>query len=115
MFLGAVLLYSASAKVRDRAPFAQTIRELLNELGLDELRMRPRDLAVVFATIEMALGGLLLSGLEPSATTFATAALLTSFAFAGAIGARSEKSISCHCFGSSETGLGLRRSCARRC
>jgi uncharacterized membrane protein YphA (DoxX/SURF4 family) len=105
VFLGVIFLYSGTTKVRDRAPFEHTLQELIDVIGLNTRRVA-RPAALVVSTVEIALGGVLLSGREPLAAALATVALLALFIAVSAIAARSGRDMSCNCFGSSNAHLG---------
>ncbi|MBA3736264.1 MAG: DoxX family membrane protein [Actinobacteria bacterium] len=106
VFLSAVFLYSGTTKLTDRDPFEHTLQEVMDAIGLNLRWAVARQATLVFATVETALGCLLLSGREPLAATLATIALLALFVSVSAIAGRSGRDISCNCFGSSDSHLG---------
>jgi hypothetical protein len=107
--LGAMLLWSGGAKTL--AP--RTLRATIEALGIRDPFGVPAACAVT--ALEIALGGLLVSGTVLRAALLGVVALCSAFAVVSLVAERRSLRIPCACFGLAETRLGratLRRASA---
>jgi uncharacterized membrane protein YphA (DoxX/SURF4 family) len=105
LLLGAVFLLAGAAKLREREAFARTLTTLV------PARSAPA-LVIGVPLAELALGGLLVSGLAPRAGAALALAALLAFSLALLLLHRRAPRSSCGCFGDARTTLvtGLARN-----